>query len=279
MCPVKRPATDEEAALYDASVVPRWSARFGQLILRRIAPGLRAQVLDIGCGTGHPAFSLLERLDQGGRVIAIDSDQALVDLARRRAMALDGNRIFFKVESACDLKFGDDVFDVAVGNLVGAELEDLDKALADLYRVIVPQGRILMTRALAGTFVEIHDMFREIASASGDDALIERLDTVAAGYPSAEDFAAPFEAAGFEDVAVVIEPFKMSFLNASQLFRDDTVRFVGLSEWRWIAGFDPGGEAFLDEVERRLDVYFAGGPLSLTVVAGLVTGRVPLASD
>lgn len=279
MCPVKRPATDEEAALYDASVVPRWSARFGQLILRRIAPGLRAQVLDIGCGTGHPAFSLLERLDQGGRVIAIDRDQGVVDLARRRAMVVPGNRIFFKVESADDLKFGNDVFDVAVGNIVLGELEDPAKALSDLYRVLVPEGRVLMTQPLAGTFVEVLDMFREIANGSGDQALLGRVDTVAARYPTAETFAAPFEDAGFDDVKVVSEPFKMSFLNAAQLFQDDTIRFVGLSEWRWIAGFDPGGEALLDEVERRLDVYFGGGPLSLTVVAGLATGRVPLASD
>ena len=54
---------------------------------------------------------------------------------------------------------------------------------------------------------------------------------------------------------------------------DGQIRFVGLSEWRWIAGFEPGGDRLLDEVERTLDVYFGGGPLSLTVRAGLGPAR------
>lgn len=272
---VKRPSTEEEAALYDALVVPRWSARFAQLILRSIPAGLKAQVLDVGCGTGHPSFSILERLDARGRVIAIDSDVTLVDLARRRAMALPQNRIFFNVESAEVLKFGDGVFDTIVGNLVLGEIEDPLRALAELRRVLAPDGHILMTQALRGTFVEIYDMFDEIAASSDDDDLRLRLEEASHRYPEERSLAAPFRAAGFGDVEVTTETFRLTFRNAAQIFTDETVRFVGLSEWRWIAGFQPGGERLLEEVQRRLDVYFAGGPLSLTVVAGLVSARAP----
>jgi len=272
---VKRPSTEEEAALYESVVVPRWSARFAQLILRSIPPGLRAQVLDIGCGTGHPAFSVLERLDPGGRVIAVDNDATLVDLARRRAMALPQNRIFFKVESAEELKFGDEVFDLVIGNLALGELEDAPRALAELRRVLVPDGRILMTQALDGTFVEIFEMFEEIATASDDDALRQRLAEVRSRYPERSSFTALFRNAGFTDIEVTTETFRLSYRNAGQIFDDETVRFVGLSEWRWIAGFEPGGDRLLDDVQRRLDVYFGGGPLSLSVVAGLVSATAP----
>jgi ubiquinone/menaquinone biosynthesis C-methylase UbiE len=268
---VKRPSTDQEAALYEAVVVPRWSARFAQMILRGVPPGLRAQVLDIGCGTGHPAFSLLDRLDHGGRVIGIDRDAALIDLARRRAMALPENRIFFKVESLEGLKFGEGVFDLAVGNLVLAELEDPARALRELRRVLAPEGRILLTQALEGSFQEIFDMFEEIATSRGDEGLATRLAEVRERYPAPRSFEAPLRAAGFYDVEVTTETFRLSFMSARELLEDDTLRFVALSEWRWIAGFEPGGERLLDEVIHRLDTYFGGGPMSLTVVAGLVS--------
>jgi ubiquinone/menaquinone biosynthesis C-methylase UbiE len=272
---VKRPSTEEEAALYDSVVVPRWSARFAQLILRNVGQGLRAQVLDIGCGTGHPAFSLLDRLDVHGRVIAIDTEAALVDLARRRAMALPQNRIFFKVESAEELKFGDDVFDIAIGNLALGEIEDKPRAFAELRRVLIPDGRVLMTQALEGTFVEIFDMFEEIATERGDARIAARLAQARQRYPSPRAFEAPFRAAGFTEVEVTTEPFRLSFRNAASILMDRTVGFVGLSEWRFIAGFEPGGELLLGEVARRLDVYFGGGPLSLSVVAGLVSATSP----
>ncbi len=267
----KRPSTDEEAALYDAVVVPRWSARFAQMILRAIPRGLRAQVLDVGCGTGHPAFSLLERLDHGGRVIGIDRDPALIDVARRRAMGVPGGRIFFKVESLEALKFGEEVFDLAVGNLVSAELEDPTRALSELRRVLAPQGRVLMTHALEGSFEEIFDMFDEIAVSRGDDALAARLDEVRGRYPEPRSLRAPLRAAGFSDVEITTETFKLSFLNAREILTDQMLRFVALGEWRWIAGFEPGSEHLVEEVVKRLDTYFGGGPMSLTVVVGMAS--------
>ena len=110
-------SSPQEAALYDAVVVPRYSALFSRPLLDMIPNGTRGQVLDLGCGTGHPALEILRRMADHGRVIAIDRDSGLIDLARRRAVEASGRRIFFKVESMDELSFGDEVFDLAVGNL------------------------------------------------------------------------------------------------------------------------------------------------------------------
>jgi ubiquinone/menaquinone biosynthesis C-methylase UbiE len=272
---VARVSTEEEAALYDSVVVPRYNARFAQLLLRAIPKGQRARVVDLGCGTGQPAFSLLERLDVGARVIAIDQNPTLVELARRRAMTVSGSRIFFKVESAERLSFGAQVFDTAVGNLVFSDLERPEEALAEARRVLVPDGRLLLTRAMEGTFVEILDMFREVAIRHDLPDVTARTAEVARRYPSATAFANEVRAAGFEDVSVDVEPFRLSFRNARELFADPLFNFVGLAEWRWIAGFEKGRERLLEEIETSLDVYFAGGPLSLTVEAGLLEAHAP----
>src|SRR5690606_15295012 len=121
-----------------AHVVPRYSALFGRLLLAEVPTGERLQVLDVGCGSGYPALEVMRRLGEGGRVIAIDPDPALVDVARRRALDEAGRRIFFKVESADQLGFGRDVFDVVMGNLALGALETPEQALEEMRRVLVP---------------------------------------------------------------------------------------------------------------------------------------------
>jgi ubiquinone/menaquinone biosynthesis C-methylase UbiE len=143
---------EDEAALYDSVVVPRYTSRFGQLLVDTVPRGVRAQVLDFGCGTGQPSFALLERLDPAGRVIAIDPDAGLVDLARQRAMGLAGSRIFFKVESAEKLSFGDEVFEYAIGNVVLHEIEHPDVALAEVRRVLAPDRSTARSRRSSTCF-------------------------------------------------------------------------------------------------------------------------------
>src|SRR5262249_45002960 len=143
-------------------VVPRYSAVFAQMILDATPRGARLRVLDVGCGSGVPSLPLLGRLEAQSRVVAIDREQALIDIARRRALGDDGRRIFFKCEAAAPLRFGDEVFDLVVANLVLGSL-DHGTALAEMKRVLAPGGRILLTQALAGSFEEVLDMLREVA--------------------------------------------------------------------------------------------------------------------
>ncbi len=274
----RRETPEREAALYHSVVVPRYSALFGQMILREIEPGVRATVLDVGCGTGHPAYEILRRLDQGGRVIAVDHDTGLLEIARRRALGDLGRRIFFKVESASDLSFGDDVFDVVVCNLLFEEPADVAPILAELLRVGAPHGRLLATAVLRGTFEEVLDMFREVALAEGLDEVARRTDERAHALPELDPLMGRFRAAGLEDVQQRSETFRLPFRSARELFADPLVRLVAMPLFRAIAGEDSEGERILGLVQRHLDVYFGGGPLSLTVRAGLLSARFPTGS-
>jgi ubiquinone/menaquinone biosynthesis C-methylase UbiE len=275
--PVSSP---QEAALYDSVVVPRYSALFSRALLDAIPAGTRGQVLDLGCGTGHPALDVLRRIDHG-RVIAIDRDSGLVDLARRRALEASGKKIFFKVESMDELSFGDEVFDLAVGNLIFGGL-DTDgtpvpekTALGEIRRVLVPGGRALLSRPLAGTFEEVLDMLREVALRRDLGAAQKRLDVLATRHPTSEAWAAQLTGAGFRDVHVDATEHRLAFKSARELFADPLVRMVAMPEWRWIAGLEPGSETVIEDAERSLDTYFAGGPMSLTVVAGSARAYKP----
>jgi ubiquinone/menaquinone biosynthesis C-methylase UbiE len=280
-------STPQEAAFYDSVVVPRYSALFSRPLLDWIPQGTRGQVLDIGCGTGHPAIDVLRRMTDHGRVIAVDRDSGLVDLARRRALEAHGKRIFFKVEPATELSFGDEVFDIVVGNLVlGAIDADLSwggsgtppgerAMLGEIRRVLSPGGRALLSRPLAGTFDEVLDMLREVALRRDLAAAMKRVELLAARFPTRDAWAETLTAAGFAPVEVQAHDHKLAFKTARDLFADPLVRAIGLSDWRWVAGLEAGSETVLEDCERALETYFAGGPVSLTVITGAARAGRP----
>jgi hypothetical protein len=96
---------------------------------------------------------------------------------------------------------------------------------------------------------------------------------VAARYPEPGTLAALIRSAGFEPVEVTEEEFLYPCESARAIMEDGALRVVGLPEWRWIAGFDPGSEGLLHRVRDTLDTYFGGGPLTLRVRAGLVVAK------
>lgn len=263
----------QDAALIDAHVVPRYGALFGRMLLSRVPTAERVQVLDIGCGTGHPSLDLLERLPEGSRVIAIDADPALIDHARLRARGNAGRHIFFSVASAEELKFGDEVFDVVIGNLVLHALPSPERALGEARRVLVDGGLLLLTVALDGSFVELFDMFRELALKHDDAQLAARVERIAGRYPSANVLEAMATTNGFTAVDVTTDDLQLPFSRATEIPSDPMMRFVSLPELSWIAGPGEEGARRLSQAIEALDTYFGHGPLSVGVSAGLLVAR------
>ncbi len=271
-------ATQQQAAaLYDAVVVPRFANLFGRLIVHELPEGQRGQVLSLGCGTGHPAYEMLRKMDVTARMIAVDRNEALIELARRRAVGDLSKRIFFKMEAHERLGFGNGVFDVVTGNLVLESSESETQLLGELRRVLVSGGQLILTRALSGSFEEVLDMIREIALRRDLQGVHRRLEIVAGRYPEADALAQTVRAHGFASVSVRHEDTQLSFRSAEDLMRDPMVRLVALPEWLWALRGDPKSEgnegALLEEVERSLRTYFGQWPVTLTIRAGVVTAR------
>ncbi|MEM9070547.1 MAG: methyltransferase domain-containing protein [Myxococcota bacterium] len=263
----KRRTSSQQAAVVEA-LVPRYGAHFLRMLLGELPPDART-VLDVGCGTGHSSLKLLERLGPSARVIAIDQDEGLIDLARQRGWDEIGKHLFFKVESAAKLSFGEGVFDAVVGNLVYEHLEHPATALKEMRRVLAPNSPLLLSTQLRGSFVEAFDMLAEVAVARDDSALAARVGAEVEVDPTAPILEDALRAAGFADVRIYEETFRLSFRTPAEIFQDRLIGLVALSRWRRAAGDD----ALLADVQRSLEVYFANGPLSLTVVAGAVVAR------
>jgi SAM-dependent methyltransferase len=92
------------------------------------------QVLEVGCGWGE--FAAAVAMETGAEVKAIDLSPRMVELACERAVDAE-------VGDVQALPFGDDAFDVAVANWMLYHVPDVDRAVAELARVLRPGGRLV----------------------------------------------------------------------------------------------------------------------------------------
>jgi len=94
-------------------------------------------ILDAGCGSGPLAAELVAR---GADVVGFDGSPAMIDLARRRL----GEAVPLTVHDLAEpLPYDDETFDDVVASLVLHYLEDWDRPLAEIRRVLKPGGRLI----------------------------------------------------------------------------------------------------------------------------------------
>ena len=111
---------------------------YEEQILPLAAADLRgaARVLDVGCGEGQVARLALA--GGAGLAIGVDPTWAQVAEAARR-----GGGVHYGRAGAGALPFADGSFDAAVACLVFEHIRELDAAIGQVARVLVPGGRFL----------------------------------------------------------------------------------------------------------------------------------------
>lgn len=112
-----------------------------------------ARVVEVGCG---PGFLWRSRsLPDGVRIIATDLSIGMVSEARDHITAA---RFGFAAADAQALPFGDGTFDLVVANHMLYHVPDLDAALTEFVRVLVPGGRLLATTNGRAHFEEVREI-------------------------------------------------------------------------------------------------------------------------
>jgi ubiquinone/menaquinone biosynthesis C-methylase UbiE len=97
------------------------------------------EVLEIAAGTGRN----LPLFPQNVRLTAIELSPAMLDIARRRQSEL-GREADLRIGDAQALDFADASFDTVVCTLGLCTIPDDSAAVAEMYRVLRPGGRLLL---------------------------------------------------------------------------------------------------------------------------------------
>ena len=114
----------------------------GEDLDRRLIGEVRGRrVLDLGCGGGHSAVGLARR---GARVIATDHDPSQV-LAARLLATQEGVAVEFHEAGPAELAFlRADLIDIAVSVWSLSLVDDLDRVLRQVHRVLRPSGLVVI---------------------------------------------------------------------------------------------------------------------------------------
>jgi SAM-dependent methyltransferase len=122
--------------------------------LRAIAEARPRRVLDAGCGDGLFACSIAAPV-----VVGIDSSPGMVERALSRGVDA-------RVADLHELPFADGEFDVVVCAGVLHHLHDLDRAVAEIARVLRPGGRLV---AIENCLRDMDELWSVVAPDSGHD--------------------------------------------------------------------------------------------------------------
>ena len=194
---------DRIAPVYDAmnrtmtaGLDRRWRRISAEAVVR---PG--DAVLDACCGTGDLAIACARA---GGRVTGLDFSERMLERARRKAPELE-----WIEGDLLALPFGDESFDAATVGFGVRNVDDLERALAELRRVLRPGGRVAVLEITRprGVLAPFYRLWF--------DGIVPRLGKVLPGgsaytylpasvrrFPGPEELAELLTAAGFDQVRI-----------------------------------------------------------------------------
>ena len=101
-------------------------------------------VLDIGCGTGVDTLIAAILVGPKGRAVGIDMIPEMLDQAKNNLRETRLKNVTFQPVSAENLPFPDESFDVVISNGVFNLIPDKVKALAEAFRVLRSNGRLII---------------------------------------------------------------------------------------------------------------------------------------
>jgi SAM-dependent methyltransferase len=150
------PAYAVERLGYDAAELARLpgpvTASFAGIGNPHVAQPLAvgATVLDMGCGAGTDLLLAARHTGPSGRAIGVDMTESMVARTRVGAEAAGLSNVEVRLGDATALPLEDGSVDVLISNGVFNLVPDKERALAEMFRVIAPGGRLQIADIVLG---------------------------------------------------------------------------------------------------------------------------------
>jgi SAM-dependent methyltransferase len=250
-----------------AERIERMARRFNQPLIEAadIAPGLR--VLDLASGAGEPALTIARTVGNGGRVVASDLVDAMLEATRRRAAAEGLTHLSTEVADMEALPFDADSFDRVTCRFGLMFVPDPVKALREARRVLVPGGRTaFMVWGPMADITLFTVIQREVRDFLGldEDPELPQFRFGAGGLLESS-----LRAAGFHEVSETELRFDANPRTGSKFWEAN----VEMSFTEELAALPPDTRAALDDkIDKAFDAYLDGDRYRMKAHVRIGTG-------
>ena len=185
----------------------RWRRR----AIRRLMPYHPQTVLDIATGTGDFAIEAARTL-RPARLTCTDISEGMMAIGRRkvREAGLD-DRITFRREDCLNMSFADGSFDAVTVAFGIRNLQDLDRGLSEICRVLKKGGRLSVVELNRPTTFPVRQLFYLYTHTllplygrlwAHDGKAYRYLTASIEAFPSREVMTAALRRAGFGEITV-----------------------------------------------------------------------------
>ncbi|MBI4852106.1 MAG: class I SAM-dependent methyltransferase [Acidobacteria bacterium] len=209
-----------------------WAAHFGILLFNNLEIKKNLNILDLGCGNGFPLFELAQTFGQTCQITAVDIWQAGLERAKFKQNVHKLNNLNILEANGECLPFPDSIFDLIVSNLLINNLANPNLTISECYRVLKPNGKIVLTTNVIGHFQEFYQVFDEILENSGNKLYLESLEKNITHRGSKEIFVNLLENNHFNVTKVIEDKFFMRFSDGTSLLNHSLIKVGFLGGWK-----------------------------------------------
>lgn len=268
MSQLNQPIDTTVAEAYEREMVPGMMLQWAELLVRVAAPQPGEHVLDIACGTGVGARLAARALGSAGKVVGLDVDAGMVEVARKVA-AQSGTPIEWHCTNALEMPFDDGAFDLCLC-LQGLQFfPDRVAGLSEIRRVLKPSGRLVASLWGPLAFNKGHvAVVQALESQSVDASPAKR----ACSFSSPEDIRDTAARAGFTHIDLRTEDGVSQFASMQSFI--DAMTIGSPSTRHAVARLpESGRDLFVKEVCAMLEPYLKGGRLAYPMRTHILVAR------
>ena len=151
-------------------------------------------VLDLGSGAGFDCFLAANRVGRTGNVIGVDMTPEMIEKARGNAKKGNYSNVEFRLGEIENLPVADNSVDVMISNCVINLSPDKRRVFAEAYRVLRPNGRLMVSDIV---------LLKELPASVMNS--LEAYVSCVSGAMIREEYLRTIENAGFKEVKIVDE--------------------------------------------------------------------------
>jgi ubiquinone/menaquinone biosynthesis C-methylase UbiE len=122
-----------------------------------------AKILELGCGPAYLWKENISRIPAGWRITLSDFSPGMLDAAWRN-LVVTGRAFQFKEIDAQSIPFEDETFDAVIANHMLYHVPDRQRGLAEIRRVLKPNGRLFATTIGKDHLKEISNWIQRVNS-------------------------------------------------------------------------------------------------------------------